>query len=159
MQNSPQQINISYSANEDRLLLKARTDADNELRIWLTRRYTSLLINVLLQQIEKAGGMLQLASSQTTREQFRKGAFQQEYQTAPRRQFPLGKNGIVGYRINAGTDADARFNLQLLPEVGEGLNLVLDRSMLFMFYNLLEQALLHAEWNLQLPQAHNHPVH
>lgn len=159
MQNNLEQINISYSPNEDRLLLKARTVDASELRIWLTRRYTSLLVNVLVQQIDKAGGMLELASSKATLDQFRGGAFQHEYQPQQRQHFPLGENGVVGYRINAGTNADARFNLQLLPEEGEGLNLALDKSMLFMFYNLLEQALLHAEWNLQLPQSHKQPVH
>jgi hypothetical protein len=159
MQNSIEQINISYLPNEDRLLLKARTSDDNELRIWLTRRYTSLLINVLLQQMDKAGGMLELASSKATVDQFKGGAFQEEYQPQASQNFPLGENGVLGYRITAGSSADARFNLQLLPEQGEGLQLALDKSMLYMFYNLLEQALIRAEWNLQLPQLHKEPVH
>ena len=159
MQNTLQQINISYVPNEDRLLLKARTSNENELRIWLTRRYTSLLINVLAQQMDKAGGIMELASNKTTLEQFKGGAFEQDYKPLSRQNFPLVENGILGYRINAGKNADARVNLQLLPETGEGLNLVLDKSMLFMFYNLLEQALVHAEWNLVLPQAHKEAVH
>src|SRR5688572_30332617 len=159
MQNNLQQINISYVPNEDRLLLKARTSNENELRIWLTRRYTSLLINVLAQQMDKAGGIMELASNKTTLEQFKGGAFEQDYKPLSLQNFPLGENGILGYRINAGKNADARVNLQLLPETGEGLNLVLDKSMLFMFYNLLEQALVHAEWNLVLPQAHKEAVH
>ena len=159
MSNNLQQINISYVPNEDRLLLKARTSDEKELRIWLTRRYTSLLINVLAQQMDKAGGILELASNKTTLEQFKGGAFTQEYEPRPQQNFPLGENGVLGYRINAGKNTDSRVNLQLLPETGEGLNLTLDKSMLFMFYNLLEQALVHAEWNLVLPQAHKEPVH
>jgi hypothetical protein len=159
MQNNLQQLNISYLPHEDRLLLKARTSNENELRIWLTRRYTSLLINVLVQQMDKAGGMLELASNKTTLEQFKGGAFAKDYEPPPRQNFPLGENGVLGYRINTGKNADARVNLQLLPEAGEGLNLMLDKSMLFMFYNLLEQALVHAEWNLVLPHAHKEPIH
>lgn len=159
MQNNLQQINISYVPNEDRLLLKARTSDKEELRIWLTRRYTSLLINVLAQQMDKAGGIMELASNKTTLAQFKGGAFTQEYQPQPLQNFPLGENGVLGYRINAGKNTDSRVNLQLLPEAGEGLNLLLDKSMLFMFYNLLEQALAQAEWNLPLPQAHKEPVH
>jgi hypothetical protein len=140
-------------------LLKARTGDDSELRIWLTRRYTSLLINVLVQQIDKAGGMLELASSKATVEHFKGGAFQQEYQPQSSQNFPLGENGVLGYRITAGSNVDTRFNLQLLPEEGEGLQLALDKSMLYMFYNLLEQALIHAEWNLHLPQLHKQRVH
>ncbi|MES2624895.1 MAG: hypothetical protein V4628_06430 [Pseudomonadota bacterium] len=159
MQNNLQQINISYAPNEDRLLLKAKTSDESELRIWLTRRYTSLLINVLVQQMDKAGGIIEIASSQNTLKQFKGGAFTHEYDQPSQQKFPLGESGVVGYRINAGQNADARFNLQLLPEAGEGLNFVLDKSMLFMFYNLLEQALSQAEWNLALPQAHREPIH
>lgn len=159
MQNALQQINISYVPNEDRLLLKARTSDENELRIWLTRRYTSLLLNVLVQQMDKAGGIVELASNKTTLQQFKGGAFTQGYQPHAQQNFPLGENGVLGYRINTGKNTDARINLQLLPESGEGLNLVLDKSMLFMFYNLLEQALVHAEWNLVLPPTHKEPVH
>ena len=154
-----QQINISYVPNEDRLLLKARTSDDSELRIWLTRRYTSLLINILAQQMDKAGGIMELASHKTTLEQFKGGAFTQDYQPLSAQNFPLGEDGVLGYRINAGKNADARTALQLLPETGEGLNLNLDKAMLFMFYNLLDQALVHAEWNLVLPQAHKEAVH
>ncbi len=159
MQNALQQINVTYVPNEDRLLLKARTSDENELRIWLTRRYTSLLINVLVQQMDKAGGMMELASNKSTLEQFKGGAFTHNYEPHPLQNFPLGENGVLGYRINAGRNADAKTNLQLLPENGDGLNLVLDKSMLFMFYNLLEQALVHAEWNLVLPQAHKERGH
>ena len=159
MQNILQQLNISYVPHEDRLLLKARTSDDAELRIWLTRRYTSLLINVLVQQMDQHGGIMELASNKSTVEQFKGGAFDQDYQPLSKQNFPLGENGVLGYRINAGKSADTRDNLQLLPEHGEGLNLVLDKSMLFMLYNLLEQALAHAEWNLPLPQAHKEPVH
>jgi hypothetical protein len=159
MQNNLQQINISYLPTEDRLLLKASTSDQNELRIWFTRRYTSLLINVLAQQMDKAGGIMELASNKTTLEQFKGGAFSQEYQQQTPQHFPLGENGVLGYRINAGKNTDSRVNLQLLPEAGEGLNLTLDKPMLFMFYNLLEQALVHADWNLSLPQAHKEPVH
>jgi hypothetical protein len=159
MQKSLKQINIKYLPNEDRLLLKARTSNEDELRIWLTRRYTSLLINVLVQQMNKAGGMLELASNKSTLAQFKNGAFQQNYDPPAEQTFPLGESGIVGFRISASTNADARISLRLLPEKGEGLNLNLDKSLLFMFYNLLEQALLKAEWNLQLPQSHKDLVH
>ena len=47
----------------------------------------------------------------------------------------------------------------LLPETGQGLNLDLSRTMLFMLYNLLEQGLTSAEWALYLPQQHKEPVH
>src|SRR5687767_7954715 len=114
MQNNLQQINISYVPNEDRLLLKARTSGEDELRIWLTRRYTSLLINVLAQQMDKAGGIMELASNKTTLEQFKGGAFSQEYQPQARQNFPLGENGVLGYRINARKNTDSRINLQLL---------------------------------------------
>jgi hypothetical protein len=56
--------------------------------------------------------------------------------------------GIVGFRIDIGTTDDSRASLQLLPEEGGGLLLTLDKTILFLFQNLLEQSLATTDWNL-----------
>lgn len=162
-----QQLNITYNPVEDRLLLRANAGSAGEFRIWLTRRYSTLLAKVLADMIEKEGGMRELASSRDTINQLKGGAFEQEYQppfdSDNGRQtsaaLPLGADGILGYRINANRKPDGILNLQLLPEHGPGLNFDLNRTILFMLYNLLEQGLAGAEWNVHLPQAHKEPVH
>ena len=163
-----QQLNISYFPVQDRLLLRVNGGESGEFRLWLTRRYSELLITLLVDLMEKEGGMRELASHRDTVDQFKNGAFDKEYESpvingpdAMRNTplYPLGEDGILAFRINANRQDDGSLALQLLPEQGQGLNLHLDRSLLYMLYNLLEQGLMQAHWNIHLPNAHKDPVH
>ena len=49
--------------------------------------------------------------------------------------------------------------LQLLPEQGLGITFTLDKSTLYMLYNLLDQGLRQTEWNLHMPRSSREPVH
>lgn len=149
MTGSLKQLNISYQPKEDRLLLKASTTADIEYRVWLTRRFTSLLLRVLTQQMDKIGGVQAAASQPQTLEHLKSGAFNQPYEEPSGSHFPLGEEGILAFRINAGDFSGGSLKLQLLPEEGAGVNFALDKSMLYMFHNLLEQGVSKTDWNLQ----------
>lgn len=162
-----QQINVSYHPVQDRLLLRVNGGGAGEFRIWLTRRYSELLITLLVDLMEKAGGIRELASHRDTINQFKQGAFDREYQSpaevaAPDGKsspLPLGADGILAFRVNANRHEDGAVTLQLLPELGHGMNLQLNRTQLFLMYNLLEQGLAQAQWNIHLPQGIKDPVH
>jgi len=141
-----QQINIAYELEQDRLLLRASTNAGQEYRIWLTRRFADLLSQVLQGQIEKAGGMHQIASHRHTTDHLRQGAFDREYDSS-HKDFPLGEAGILAYSINVG-DLQHGCSLQLRPREGQGMTINLDASLLYLMANLLEQATLQADWKL-----------
>lgn len=144
---SLQQINITYALEQDRLLLKAGTSAGEEYRLWLTRRFTGLLAQVLQDQIDKSGGVHKLAADPHTTDQLRNGVFDQTYRSS-KSGYPLGKEGVLGYAINISERPHGGITLQLLPKDGQGLNLNLDPSLLYLMANLLEQATLQANWNL-----------
>lgn len=156
--NSLQQINISYDPEQDRLLLKAGTGDGTEYRVWLTRRYAGLLFRVLQEHIDKAGGAHQLASDPQTTGHLRQGAFEQAWDDG-RHRFPLGEQGVLGYAIKAGLRKAGGINLQLLPRVGQGMNLNLDPPLLYLMTNLLEQATLQADWKLSGATAVSAPLH
>lgn len=145
-----QQVNIRYELEQDRLLLRARTGTGEEYRLWLTRRYAALLWQVLQERIDKAGGMHQLAADQRTTKHLRQGAFDQPYAEAEPDRFPLGTAGILGYGINVADLPDGGLALRLLPREGSGLTLNLDQPLLYLVSNLLEQAILQADWRLPL---------
>lgn len=159
MSSALQQINLTYSPEEDRLLLRVSDGELSEFRVWLTRRYTELLCGMLMEEMNKAGGVQELASSKETLHGFKNGAFTKEYEGSHRHQFPLGEAGVLGFRINITHNEPAITNVQLLPQQGQGITLTLGRSMLFMFYNLIEQALLQANWGLVLPEVRKQTVH
>ncbi|MDR0779971.1 MAG: hypothetical protein LBF16_04660, partial [Pseudomonadales bacterium] len=105
-------MNLSYSTEQDRLLFKAREENDTEYRVWLTRRFTTLLLKFLRERMAALGGQEQLAASPQTVDQLKSGAFQQPYRapspaapaqpsnqdTAPAQL--LGHDGILAYRLN-----------------------------------------------------------
>jgi hypothetical protein len=169
MTSTLQQLNISYHSVQDRLLLRANGGDAGEFKIWLTRRYTELLLNLLLDMMEKEGGIREIASHRDTVGQLKGGAFAKDYETpagpksgtAPGddQTIPLRGEGILGFRINANRHDDGNLVLQLLPEQGVGLNLNLNRTSLFMLYNLLEQGLAQTNWLIPLQNHHKEPVH
>jgi len=143
-----QQLNLTYSTDQDRLLLKVREDDGAEYRLWLTRRFTGLLCKVMQELMADLGGQQQLAASQPIVEQLKTGAFDTPYTTAQPPTLPLGEDGILAHRINYQRGDHDTVALQLLPREGQGLNLNLSKHMLYMFYNLLEQSLPQTAWSL-----------
>lgn len=142
------QLNVTYVAAEDRLLLRASTRAGDEYRLWLTRRYSGLLTAILQKQMEKFGGAPVLAASDAARDLFRQGAMEKKYEGGSSVNFPLGEGGILAVRINSRIGEDGVMQLQLLPAQGEGVTLSLNQTLLYMFYTLLTQGAEQAEWRL-----------
>ncbi len=167
MENRLEQANITYYPVEDRLLLKVNAAESGEYRIWLTRRYTEILGNILAEIMETEGGIQDIASHHDTISYLKNGVFEQEYGQASdlsgeaqaSQAYPLGAGGILGFRITYGREDSGNIQLQLLPAQGPGLNFSLNRSMLFLMYNLLEQGVAKTDWKLRLPQQHKDPVH
>ena len=60
------QINVSYVPGEDRLLLRVSTTGGDEYRVWLTRRFVSLLMGLLQKEMEHYGGAPSLAANKET---------------------------------------------------------------------------------------------
>ena len=141
-------MNISYVAAEDRLLLRVSTRSGDEYRIWLTRRFCSLLTGIVQKQMEKFGGAPVLAASNETRALFKQGAMEKKFENENSMNLPLGQAGILAHRINSRVGEDGTLALQLLPGSGEGVTLNLNQTLLYMFYNLLAQGMEQAEWHL-----------
>lgn len=141
------QMNVTYVAKEDRLLLRVSNLQGDEFRIWLTRRYTALLLNVLNKQMEKSGGAPTVAASEETKRLFKAGALERKY-ASDNSSFPLGENGFLAYRINSSATPEGVLHLELSPEQGQGVALHLTNAMLYMFSNILHQGIDRAGWNL-----------
>jgi len=163
MTNVLERMHITYHPEQDRLLLRVDTGSAGEYRVWLTRRYSELLLGLVADLIDKEGGMQRLASREDTRALLRSGALTQQgglpALDATEAPLPLGANGILGYRINYGRDQPELVTLQLLPEQGEGLNMNMNPPTLYLFYTMLEQGGSQADWQLRLAGHRKDPVH
>ena len=162
MTQSREQFHITYDATQDRLLFRVTGGSQGEFRVWLTRRYSELLLNVLVEIMDKNGGIRDISSSPDTLSRLRGNAFTQQSGSAipaePEQPLPLGE-GILGYRINYGRTETGTTSLQLLPQQGEGLSFNLDRTTAYLVYNLIEQGVAQADWRVRLTGHPPDPVH
>lgn len=142
------QMNITYSGKEDRLLLRTSTHQGDEYRIWLTRRFTRLLLQVLATEMQKHGGHLSIGSQGETAKLLREGAFDKPYEEEKASNFPLGEDGILAYGVKSHNKPDGRLFLQIHSEAGLHLGLNLSEGLLYMFHNLIVQGIENAEWNI-----------
>lgn len=145
------QINITYFDKEDRLLMRATTRNGDEYRVWFTRRYAGLLMNIINKGINEHGGMTTLASASQTTDMIKGGALEKPFENNVTN-FPLGEKGMLAFGIKTNVGKDKILNLQLLPENGQGMTLKLNDSLLYMFHNLLSQGIARADWNFKQDQ-------
>ena len=141
------QMNIAYVPKEDRLLLRVSSRSGDEYRVWLTRRFTGILIDVLNKEIDKSGGVPTIASSQETKKMVKEGALEKSYDNDSAN-YPLGESGVLAFRLNAGKAQDGSLKLELSPEKGKGITINLNKALLYMFYNILTQGIDQSGWRL-----------
>lgn len=142
------QINAQYSNKEDRILIRASTENNNEYLIWLTRRYTKLLLDILNKEIEKRGGTTTISSKKETKKLYTEGAFEKPYAEEKPKNHPLGEQGILAFSIKAGSDENGNLILELQSETKQGITLNLNDTMLYMFFSLLTQSIERSEWQI-----------
>jgi hypothetical protein len=142
------QINAQYSNKEDRILIRTSTENKNEYLVWLTRRFTKLLLDILYEEIEKRGGTTSLCSIKETKKSYTDGAFNRPYVEEKSKKQPLGADGILAFGIKAEIDVSGDLVLGFKSETKEGITLTLNNSLLYMFYSLLIQSIEQSEWQI-----------
>jgi len=146
--NKLHQINMQYVNKEDRILLRTSSENNDEYLVWLTRRYTKLLVDILDKEIEKRGGTTTLGSKKETTKLFKEGAFEKPYVEETPKKHPLGENGVLAFGIKTGTDDQGNLSLIIQSESGKGITYNLNDTLIYMIYSLLMQSIERAEWNL-----------
>lgn len=143
-----QQINARYINTEDRILLRTSTSNNEEYLLWLTRRYTGLLLNSLTDAIEARGGTTSISNQSRTKALFKQGAFEKPYTEATAPVRPLGDNGVLAYALKTGSDQDGNLRLEIQSQEGKGISYHLDDALLYMLFSLLSQCVQLADWKL-----------
>ena len=82
MPNSLHQMTMSYSATEDRLLLRVSTTANDEHQIWLTRRFVKMLWPALFKGVEKQSLPPETAAAPTTTPQVKRAVMAMQHNEA-----------------------------------------------------------------------------
>ncbi len=168
------QINVGYSPEEDRLLLRINTTGKTEYRLWMTRRYVKLLWKMLTKSVESLPDVVAQAAPESReavksfqREEARQAAdYSKDYEDKPANR-PLGEGAslLTGVRTTAG---ESGTQLTLQTKDGRSINLSLERKLLYSLLDLLVSSTKKAEWELDLsiadtpaatPPEQDGPVH
>jgi hypothetical protein len=168
------QINVSYAAKQDRLLVRINSQSGAELRVWLTRR-VSLQLFPLLQrssqeQLQAHLGKPDPAAAPSEQRQqlvrnFQKEAeiYQGDYQTPFREQptaLPLGEDPLLVTKLKFTPLAQGKLALTLLEKLQgrqRDIEVVMDAKLTQGLIHLLRQAIEASEW-LQVAELGAHPA-
>jgi len=116
-------------------------------------------MGVLNKEMDNQGGAPSVAGSEETTKMLKNGALEKKYEPEVADSFPLGENGVLGFRINTKKLEGEILGLELLPEEGQGITLNLNKSLLYMFHNVLTQGITQADWALKTEQSVSMKVH
>lgn len=148
------QIQVLYNAEEDRILLRVNSTDKQEFRFWITRRFSVLLLRVLSEYaVTDPDISLQTSpdARQTVQEFKREQAIRNAELDKPFREdsseFPLGETARLAFRLTCHR-SDQNLRLGIHPKLGEGINIVIDRTINANLTQLLLKAINQAQWNL-----------
>ena len=150
------QINLGYSPEEDRLLLRINTTGKTEYRLWMTRRYVKLLWKLLTKSVESLPDVKAQAAPETReavksfqRQEARQSAdYSKKYEDKEAKR-PLGDKASLLTDVRAGPGKNGT-QLTLQTNYGRAINLSLERKLLYSLLDLLVSSTKQAEWNLDL---------
>lgn len=165
------QMQVSYVPEEDRILFRINTNARQEFRFWMTRRYVAILwksISGLIHTKQEQSRtpeekketaapklrdeLIQSAEVAAKHKEVVKNAdFQTQYQES--QYLPLGEAPALLYGVGIKPGADGQPLLCLNPQQGEGIELALNENILHSLCKLIHDAAGKAEWGLDLKLA------
>lgn len=150
------QINLGYSPEEDRILLRINTTGKTEYRLWMTQRYVKILWKLLTKSVESLPDVQAQAAPETRqavksfqREEARQTAnFSKNFEDKDAKR-PLGEKAslLTGIRTSPGGKGT---QLTLQTKDGRAINLSLEKKLLYSLCDLLISSTTQAEWGLNL---------
>ena len=162
------QLQMSYVAAEDRMLLRVSTDTNDEFRFWLTRRFVGLLNPQLTTALVQQPRIQTQANPEARREllnfEHEKAVQQSDFETpftAETPNLPLGEAPVLLTRFQLRQLDSEHVVLSIGNEQGVNLDLTLNSQLLHSLMALLEQTLAAADWQLasSSQQTQNEPAH
>ncbi len=150
------QVQITYVAGEDRLLLRVASGAHEEFRFWLTRRFVRALRPQLEKSLSEQPRIRVQPSADARRELLRfeheqavdRSDFRTPYQDDAARSLPLGSAPVLLTRFQLAAAANGAITLGLRPEQGQGIDLNLNAQLAHSLLALMDKAINGAEWDL-----------
>tara|TARA_R110002072_G_scaffold59158_5_gene150779 strand:+ start:57451 stop:57963 length:513 start_codon:yes stop_codon:yes gene_type:complete len=154
--NAISQMQMLYIPEEDRVLFRVNSAEGKQFRLWLTRRYILLLLNILKNHSDgdpdvsiQATPEAKQAVQSFKREKAMEGANFQEKFKEEVEEMPLGDLVPLAYRLNYRQEGDI-LHLGIEPKAGQGINLSMNRDINASMTALIAAAAKKAEWQLRV---------
>ena len=147
------QINLSFDAEQDRLLLRVSTTDPVEHSLWLTRRLVKAWWPVLLQLASHRELRRRPQAPEAARAAFEfahESAVQGANFAAPYEAPPTTAAPILVAEVRMRPLAAEANELLFIPRQGQPLTMNLPEPMLHALLKLLQQAVAQAGWDIQL---------
>ena len=141
------QLQIAHDALQDRLILRVATQADEEFRVWLTRRFLRELwphLAKLLSQSSHSQPLTGEMEAMPAPPNFDQ-AFQDDKAT-----YPLGSTPLLTSEIKCDSLADGSFHLTFREGRERSFDLGLTPDLLQAFCAMLRAGAEQAQWGLVL---------
>ena len=159
------QMSLSYVIEQDRMLLRINTKANEEMRMWFTRRLAMKLFPAISNLASEQTVQLAMANSPIAstdahskkmladfkkEETLQKANFSTPFQEKAN-SFPFGEKPLLvtDVRIVPMPNGSLEISVQGINEadnIGQGIKMVLDISLLHALMHLMEKALAKSEW-------------
>ena len=147
------QLQMSYSPEEDRVLLRLNTTSAEEFRFWLTRRYCQLMVQALGAHRAADPDVSNQVSPVARKavEAFKReaadsgGNFKDDFK--PSDTFPLGETPVLAHKLSYRV-SDSKLALTISPESGQAVTIALDTPLNFNVTKLLKSAAQAGNWVL-----------
>ncbi|MBF0095745.1 MAG: hypothetical protein HQM04_01585 [Magnetococcales bacterium] len=153
------QIQVLFSAEEDRLQLRINTHGRAEFRFWLTRRFIKRLWPGLRQAMESQvqtettapvdpsnrAAVLSFVHQQAVSESDFATRFQEEVSETP-----LGPLPVLVTRARIEPREQSGYLIGLHPQTSYGIEVAMDPKLLHSFCKLITDAVAKADWDLNL---------
>ncbi len=151
---APAQIQIRYIQEEDRILMRMNTVAEEEFRFWLTRRFLVRLWPVLQEALMSSPSVKQhsdyhsrqaIMAFEHERAQS-KAAFNHPFREADN--LPLGKDPLLVVKAGFRHQDNGSLKLALKDNADKGIELILTNDLLHLLCKLLDDAAQQSEWKM-----------
>jgi len=154
---SLQQMQISFSPEHDRLLLRIKSSDNSEFRLWLTRRFVAMawpsLVGLLVSNpavTSQPSREAQQAVLEFEHENaVNQADFDQPYEEKIEA-LPLGKEPMLVSQMSIQRSKDDKHTVIFKPAKGQGVNLNMGNDLIHSFCKLLSDAVDKTDWNLEL---------
>lgn len=143
------QLQVACDQLQDRLILRVATQADEEYRIWLTRRFLREIWPHLAGLLVAKPAPLPLVEEESPAEST---SFEQPF-ADDNASFPLGATPLLTSEVKIDTLSDGTFNLTFREGRERSFQLGLTTDLLQALCAMLRAGAEHAKWDLALDYA------